>query len=262
MTLDFTLKKYAQLCEAILRLNIPVLNVRDFLQAGHPISPSVVLRHDVDRRMDAALRMADLEAKLGISSTYYVRKQSSVFKREAIERLNILGHEVGYHYEVLTKTKGDVKRAIDLFDIELKQFRNIVPISTISMHGSPLSTWNNLDMWTIYDFKKYDIVGDAVLSLDEEDVYYFTDTGRAWDANRYNIRDTMRSLPLTKFPHRTDDLITFLQKNTSSPVFINAHPNRWAADMLNWGTTLVFDWIINQAKWLLALMRSNKVQSN
>ena len=259
MTLDFTLKKYAQLCEAILQLNCPIMTVRDFLQAGHPIRPLIVLRHDVDRQIDAALQMAELENRFGIRATYYIRKQPSVFKATAIKYLNTLGHEIGYHYEVLAKTKGDVKKAIRLFDIELRQFREIVPVSTISMHGSPMSPWNNLNLWTDYKFSYYDVAGDAVLSVVGDAVYYFTDTGRAWDADRYNLRDSMKSISIVKPPHTTDDLIRFLQKSITHPIFINAHPNRWQAGLLNWGAGLVTDWVINQAKWLIALVRANKI---
>ena len=50
-----------------------------------------------------------------------------------------LGHEVGYHYEVLSKANGNYERAIKLFEQELSKFRKIVDVKTICMHGSPLS---------------------------------------------------------------------------------------------------------------------------
>ena len=197
MTLDFTLDKYAQFCESIRGLECPIMTVRDFLKAGQPEGLRVILRHDVDRRMDAALRMADLESEYDIATTYYVRTTRAVFKPEALRKLHQLGHEVGYHYEVLAKAKGDEEEAIALFEQGLKRFREIVPVATVSMHGSPLSQWNNLDLWQKCDVEDYGILGDAVLSVDGQKLYYFTDTGRSWDADRHNLRDhlTSRQLP-------------------------------------------------------------------
>jgi hypothetical protein len=62
----------------------------------------VVLRHDIDRKQKNALRMAKLEHELGIQSTYYFRFPYT-FKPELIGKIHDLGHEVGYHYEVLSK---------------------------------------------------------------------------------------------------------------------------------------------------------------
>ena len=257
MTLDFTLEKYAQLCETIQRLDCRVMTVRDFLKSGQPGGTRVILRHDVDRRMGAALRMAELESGYGISATYYVRTTRAVFKPEALRRLHQLGHEVGYHYEVLAKTKGDMTDAIALFEQELSRFREIVPVETISMHGSPLSPWNNLDLWQACDVEDYGILGDAVLSIDSQ-LYYLTDTGRSWDASRYNLRDHLGSRQLPRKVDTTDDLLAFVKEAPDYPIYISAHPNRWAASWLEWGVGATSDWVINRAKWAIALTRSGR----
>jgi hypothetical protein len=46
--------------------------------------------------------MAELEHELGIQSTYYFRFPYT-FKPDIIGKIHDLGHEVGYHYEVLSK---------------------------------------------------------------------------------------------------------------------------------------------------------------
>jgi hypothetical protein len=257
VTLDFTLDKYAQLCETIRALDCPVMTVRAFLKAGQPGGLRVILRHDVDRRMDAALRMAELESNYEIAATYYVRTTRAVFKPEALQRLHQLGHEVGYHYEVLAKAKGDEEEAIALFEQELKRFREIVPVATVSMHGSPLSRWDNLDLWRASDVGDYGILGDAVLSIDSQ-LYYLTDTGRSWDAGKYNLRDHLASRQLPRKVDTTDDLIAFLKETPGYPIYISAHPNRWAANWFEWGVGATSDWAINRAKWAIALTRSGR----
>ncbi len=258
MNLDFTLEKYAQICETIRDLGCPVMTVRGFLQAGQPEGLRIILRHDVDRRMGAALRMAKLEAKYGIATTYYVRTTRAVFKPVVLRQLHALGHEVGCHYEVLAKAKGDTAEAVRRFQQELGRFREIVPVETISMHGSLLSPWNNLELWKSYNVEDFGILGDAVLSIQGENCYYFTDTGRSWEAGKHNLRDYLVSRSPSQQIQSTDDLISFLSEEPNYPICISAHPNRWSANWLAWSVNALSDWSINQAKWAIALTRSGR----
>lgn len=254
---DFTLEKYAQLCETIECSPHRIMTIKQYLGAGQPPEFTVVLRHDVDRALPKAIRMAELEAAHGIRATYYVRMTKGLFQPSVLRHLRKLGHEIGYHYEVLAKAKGNTQQAIALFDHELKQFRRIVPVDTVSMHGSPLSRWNNLDLWQTYDFKAYD-VEEAYLSIDYLKLYYFTDTGRGWDAERYNLRDHAPSRRPSERVRTTNDLIDFLRTSPERSVLINAHPNRWTTGWLAWSVSAVSDWAINQAKWAISFVRQGK----
>ena len=252
MSRDFTLEMYALFCDTLKQLSCPTMTVKQFIEIGQPQDFIVVLRHDVDRSIASALRMARLEAKYGISATYYIRMTRNVFRPTEIRELSRLGHEVGYHYEVLAKAKGNAPLAIAMFEKELVEFRRIVPVETISMHGSPLTPWNNLELWKTYDYRDYGVSGEISSSIDYSKLYYFTDTGRSWDAGRYNLRDRVNSRSIQHRIHATRDLIGFLRETCDSPVFINAHPNRWAGKILEWCIGTVSDFFINQVKWLIA----------
>jgi hypothetical protein len=259
MNFDFTLEKYAILCKSIQDLNCPVMPIQDFLKAGKPQKKIVILRHDVDRNIGAALRMAKLESDFGLRSTYYVRKQPSVFKPEALRTINRIGHEVGYHYEVLSKAKGDIQKAIQIFESEINSFREYVPVKTISMHGSPLNPWNNMDIWKSYKYEEYKIQGDAVMSLSGKILYYFTDTGRSWGTDRFNMRDYVDSILPAQLILSTDNLIDFLKSETTHPICISAHPNRWADNVVSLGVGILLDWTINRVKWGMSMLYgSNK----
>ena len=108
--------------------------------------------------------MAQQEHALGIRSSYYFRYPGT-FRPDIIRKIRDLGHEIGYHYEVLSKTNGDYAKAIALFSEELEEFRKICPVKTICMHGSPLSKYNNRDLWERYDYHAYGIFGEAFLSF-------------------------------------------------------------------------------------------------
>ena len=68
-----------------------------------PSDGVVFLRHDVDLSLDAALRMAELEAERHVTATYFLMTESVFYNlaseegRHALERLRGLGHRVGLH---------------------------------------------------------------------------------------------------------------------------------------------------------------------
>ena len=70
---------------------------------GAPTDGTVILRHDVDLSLDAALRMAEIEHAAGATATYFLMTESVFYNldstegAEAIARLRELGHGVGLH---------------------------------------------------------------------------------------------------------------------------------------------------------------------
>jgi hypothetical protein len=70
---------------------------------GAPAPGDVILRHDVDLALDAALRTAELEADAGAVATYFLMTRSVFYNlasaegEHALARLRELGHRVGHH---------------------------------------------------------------------------------------------------------------------------------------------------------------------
>jgi hypothetical protein len=68
-----------------------------------PSAGDLFLRHDVDLSLDAALRMAELEAAAGVSATYFLMTDSVFYNlaskegTAAVARLRELGHRIGLH---------------------------------------------------------------------------------------------------------------------------------------------------------------------
>ncbi len=68
-----------------------------------PEAGTVILRHDVDLSLDAALTMAELESEAGATATYFLMTRSEFYNlrspsgEDAIEHLRRLGHRVGLH---------------------------------------------------------------------------------------------------------------------------------------------------------------------
>jgi hypothetical protein len=68
-----------------------------------PREGDLLLRHDVDLSLDAALRLAELEAEAGARATYFLMTESVFYNlaseegERSLARLRELGHRVGAH---------------------------------------------------------------------------------------------------------------------------------------------------------------------
>jgi len=188
--------------------------VEGFIKA--PKDKTIILRHDVDRIPENALRLAKLEHELGIGSTYYFRAVQESWNENIIREIASIGHEIGYHYENLSeinclaqRRKGAKKRrkdgkmkdkyrdelfelAIDDFRLNLEKLRKLYPVKTICMHGSPLSKWDNRDLCKKYDYRDFGIIAEPYFDVDFSEVLYLTDTGRRWDGDRVSVRDKVK----------------------------------------------------------------------
>lgn len=226
---DFTYNTYKLLLQEFLKNGYTILTVSDYLKKK-PKNKFVILRHDVDRALDNALKMAKLEASLGIKSTYYFR--TSTFKLPIVKQIAELGHEIGYHYETLFKSKGDYNKALILFEQELNYMRQYFPIQTICAHGNIFMKGINYDIWKQYDFRKYGILGEAYLSLIKNpNLKYYSDTGRRWN----NIKNTF-------------ELINSVSKEQGN-YYILAHPDKWTDNLFSWVFIFLFQGIKNRIKW-------------
>ena len=248
--MDFTIKTLIKLYKNLLKNNYKITTLCNFLKQPN-FGKVCILRHDVDRQINSALRLAELEKKMNLSASYYFRYPAT-FRGDIIKKIHDLGHEVGYHYEVLTKTNGDCEKAFELFKNEFKEFQKIVSVCTICAHGSPFSKWDNKKIWGSYNFTDLGITGEAYLSVNFDEIFYLTDTGRGWNRNESNIRDKVDSKFNFKF-RNTDDIINALE-NEKLPdrIILNIHPNRWNDNLIGWCAELITQNLKNIGKRFLS----------
>lgn len=252
--LDFTLRKYKELCGSISNSGYEPLSVKRYLSSTDLPDNFIILRHDVDRNPERAETMAYLEDELGIKSTYYFRKNSHVFKSDIIKRISSMGHEIGYHYEVLDKAKGNIEKAYLIFNEELNLFREIVDVKTISMHGNPLTRWINSDFWKSHSLDEFGLIGDASLSIKDKNVLYHTDTGRSWNPLKHNIKDfiSISNGTINNNLQNTDNLIAFISKlNGKNQLYLSVHPNRWNDNAVKWFMQFTEDCFENLVKCVI-----------
>ncbi|WP_295886976.1 hypothetical protein [uncultured Thiohalocapsa sp.] len=188
------------------------------------------LRHDVDRLPARAVAMAEAEAARGIHSTYYFRCDArGRFPEAAMRRIAALGHETGFHYECLSRTRGDRVAAVECFARELAACRAIVPVTTVSPHGAPLAASSNMDFTASIDAQALGLLGDAT-DMDFTDMLYVTDTGGTF-GSQYNLRDHVAGRNLDH-PIAPKGLARRLIDGDERRIVLSCHPERWAVGRL------------------------------
>lgn len=249
--MDFTLKIYKDLLRALKSKGYSFLTFEEFIL--NPQEKCIMLRHDVDLLPSNSLSFAKIQASMEIKGTYFFRAVPESWDESIIKEIHSLGHEIGYHYENLTTCKGDFKKAIKDFEFNLNKLRDLVPVKTICMHGSPMSKYDSKDLWNMYDYEDFKIIGEPYFDIDFVKVFYLTDTGRKWDGNKVSVRDKVNSTFNLSF-HSTNDIIQNIDKLPNQIMF-TFHPQRWNDNMFIWIKELILQNIKNLIKRLFFVKR-------
>lgn len=250
MTRDFTDGAYADLLATADDANHAFLTVREYLARDDLPERFLVLRHDVDRKPANALRFARLEASLGVASSFYVRAGDGGFDGRVVATIESLGHEVGYHYEDVDRTEGDRAEARESFAENLAGLRRHATVDTVSMHGNPLTPYDNRAMWDAPDdLSSFDLLGGAYLSMDFGDVTYFSDAGRTWRDGALKVKDPPRCVrQKTVQATTTRDLAMLIGTHRVERACVLSHPSRWADSYGQYVTAAATDRLVNVGK--------------
>lgn len=221
--IDFTLAAYSELLEAILTSGYQVLTVASYFsgkeKGGVRSGPILILRHDAEWNPHRALDVAKIEAVKGIRATYYFRADTRVYDITIMRDIQDMGHEVGYHFNVLDRCQGDFAKAIMLFEEDLERFRRDgFLVSTVCSHGDPRAPKKGYKVNNeilVYDpelKERTGILGEAYLDVNFAPLKYVSDVGIRW-----NIAAS------------TPELIKWFQSKREPLVYMLTHPDYWSA---------------------------------
>jgi hypothetical protein len=280
---DFTLQALKKLLSDIAKSKYKIITFEDYIQNKESKEKNIILRHDIDKTPLRSLRTAEMENELGIKATYYFRVEKDKLPKEVIERVAKLGHEIGYHYDDLNAARGNLKKAMDLFQKNLGKLRELAPVKTVCMHGSPMAKRDNREMWKDRNYKEFGIIGEPYFDIDFNKVMYLTDTGRRWDGDKVSIRDKVigdrsevmgdgedrkqnievgehiiigsRGVvcdpPVLRL-HSTGDIIAALKKNLlPEKIMLTIHPQRWVDNYFLWTKELIWQNVKNGVKYFV-----------
>jgi len=231
---DFTLDIYRHLLETALANGYHLTRFEDYISQPDLHQKVFVLRHDVDKLPLNSLATAQLQADLGVKGTYYFRVVKESYHPAVIEQIAALGHEIGYHYEDMALCQGNAEKAIAHFKEWLEKFRIFYPVSTICMHGSPLSKFDNRSLWEHYNYKDYGLKAEPYFDVDFSKVLYVTDTGRRWDGAKVAVRDKIQEGLSHPYRSTTDLINAFRENKMPDQILQNIHPQRWTDSNMQW----------------------------
>jgi hypothetical protein len=95
--------EYERFLRAAQEHGYRIVSLEDWVAEGFPRDgdPTLILRHDVDQDPRSALRMASIETRLGLRSSWYFRWRTA--HPAVVDSLKGDGFQVGLHYETMSR---------------------------------------------------------------------------------------------------------------------------------------------------------------
>ncbi len=174
---DFSYKHFIECINNALKKGYTFLKFNENNKANE-YNKVIFFRHDVDFDVELALRMAEIENKQGIKSTYFIRvlgryNSWNINIFNSIKKIMDLDHEIGLHYEEDFSVLNNRNFAEDLefhklmleklLRINIRSFAPHEPINTKSIH-LPKEVAKKLDAIEAYNdffFRECKYISDS-----------------------------------------------------------------------------------------------------
>lgn len=195
----------------------------------------LVLKHDIENTVSKAYKLAEIEHKYGHRGTYYAHAYllDDPQNVELLQKMQTMGHEISYHYDVMDSNHGDLDGAIKEFEGNRQRFEKLgFPIITVCQHGNPVvervGYTSNRDFFRSSRVQAlYPHIADIMVDYKEKyntDYTYFSDAGRKFKLIFDPINNDIINSDDKNIPY--EDLDTLL-KALPSKAIISTHPHRW-----------------------------------
>jgi hypothetical protein len=217
--------EYRRLLQLALAQGYALVSLESWLADPeiHADGDVVIMRHDVDQCPASALRMAAIEAELGVHSTWYFRWRTAW--PAVVQAIRDGGHEVGLHYETLTREL--LRRGLRAADAaplvpEARLLLRDELAAFAERYGSTRSTCPHGDT-------RVPGVHNGILLQGEDLASY----GVRWEANAavgrlpLDVWLTDRSTPEGRWKDGLDPVDLLIDRR--SPILAVVHPNNWVS---------------------------------
>lgn len=147
---DFTLENYRRLIKLAKEKGFQFILHKDEFE---PERKDIIWRHDVEFEPDIALKMAEIEAEIGVKATYFFQLHSSYYNavsayyRKIFHQIKDLGHCVGLHFDSAYWGITSEEQLNDYIKIDKEYLeKNMgVKIDTFSFHNTTPFTQSCLE---------------------------------------------------------------------------------------------------------------------
>lgn len=236
----FVYKNWERFCQTLAQNKIYSVTATNELETKR--NSFLILKHDVETSPRKALKLAEIEARQGHKGTYYVQfylleKPKNI---KILKKIQELGHEVTYHHDVMDRNAGDIVKAIDNFDANVKRFEdNGFSIKTVCQHGNPIvkreGYFSNRDFFRNEQVRaRFPHISEIMVDYKRTinvNYTYISDAGYKWKIiydpeNNDRINSEDKNIPIESF----EDLLAQIKKQQA--VIISTHPHRWQKNVL------------------------------
>ena len=195
----------------------------------------LVLKHDIENTMPKAYKLAEIEHKYGHRGTYYAHAYLLDDPQNVVllQKMQEMGHEISYHYDVMDSNHGNLDGAIKEFEANRQRFEKLgFPIITVCQHGNPVvervGYTSNRDFFRSARVRAlYPRIADIMVDYKEKyhtDYTYFSDAGRKFKLIYDPINNDIVNSDEKNIPY--EDLDALLEALPSKAI-ISTHPHRW-----------------------------------
>jgi len=141
--MKFTYKAYRELIALLREYNYTICDYHNYAKSDR----SVIIRHDIDLEIGKAVRMAQIEKEMGVSSTYFVLVSSNFFNifskrnQDQLRRICDMGHAVGLHFDEV-KYEGGQTDLVQAMEEEAALLEKCLgrEVRSLSMHRPSRAT--------------------------------------------------------------------------------------------------------------------------
>ena len=103
----------------------------------------IFLRHDIDVSVTMAVTMAELEASLGVRSTYFVLPNSLLYNlledevTEILSKIRSMGHWIGLHVDLPNTPLLEGKTVEEATEVLFRSFSALIPFEPVVSYHRP-----------------------------------------------------------------------------------------------------------------------------
>ncbi len=230
----------------------------------------LVLKHDIENTVQKAYELAKIEHKYGHRGSYYVHAYllDDSKSLELLRKIQAMGHEVSYHYDVMDSNHGDLDGAIKEFEFNREKFETLgFPIVTVCQHGNPvverIGYSSNRDFFRSHRVQLlYPEIADIMVDYKEKyhaNYTYFSDAGRKFKLIYDPVNNDIMNSDDKNVPYEDlDELLNSLPPKA----IVSTHPHRWAASAASYIIEeKLFNLIKGLAKMAMRIPGAKKVMS-
>lgn len=230
----FVYSKWDSFCKLLSDKGICSIPARE---VTNQMNSFLVLKHDIENSVPKAYKLAEIEHKYGHRGSYYAHAYllDNPQNVELLLKMQKMGHEISYHYDVMDSSHGDIEKALEEFKTNKTRFESMgFKLDTVCQHGNPvverIGYTSNRDFFRNEKTKRlYPDIADIMVDFPDKygvDYTYYSDAGRKFKLIFDPINNDIVNSDDKNIPYESLDL---LLSALSNKAIISTHPHRWTA---------------------------------